>query len=399
MTRQESGVEVVGDVSEINARRREIYLDHAATTTPRPVAMAAMVEISVSSHANASGQHGAARRAKNALEEARERAAELIGAVRPHDIVFTSGGTESDNLAVAGTALASSKRDVVVSGIEHKAVTESARSLERFGFTVHTAPVDVDAVVAPQAVSDLVSNETAVVSVMAANNEVGTIEPIGAIVDSVRSVDRSIPIHTDAVQLFVGHSLNVSELDVDLASLSAHKFGGPTGVGLLYVSQGTRLDPVIVGGSQEAGRRPGTSNVAGIVGMVAAMEEAVTQRDGFVEVVRKERDAFESRLMQSVVPVVVTAKDADRLPHFSHMRFPGILAETLLIRLDSAEVFAAAGSSCQSGAVEPSDVLTAMGMSASEASECVRFTFGWDTEPGTGEMAAQIVIDTIGALR
>jgi cysteine desulfurase len=382
-----------------DARRQEIYLDHAATTTPRPGAIAAMQEVFSSTHANASGQHAAARRAKNALEEARERAAELIGAQRPHDIVFTSGGTESDNLAISGTGLASQRRTVVVSGIEHKAVIESAKSLERFGYSVQLAPADTNGVVTPEAVAWHVDSDTALVSVMAANNEVGTVEPIADIVNRVRSLDASIPIHTDAVQYFVGRSLDVASLGVSMASLSAHKFGGPTGVGLLYVAPGTRLEPVVVGGSQEAGRRPGTSNVAGIVGMVSAMETTVKERDSFIEIVQAERDAFERRLFQGDAGITFTAADADRLPHFSHVRIPGVLAETLLIRLDAAHMFAAAGSACQSGAVEPSHVLTAMGMKASAAAECVRFTFGWDTEPGTGDRAAELVLETVGGLR
>ena len=200
------------DMAQSDARRLEMYLDHAATTTPRPEALDAMQEVFSSAHANASGQHAAARRAKNALEEARERAADIIGAPRPHDIVFTSGGTESDNLAIIGGALASQRQTIVVSGVEHKAVIESARSLERFGYSLRIAPVDNRGVVWPEAVAGIVDDDTALVSVMAANNEVGTIEPIADIVDEVRSIDSAIPIHTDAVQYFVGRSLDVAAL-------------------------------------------------------------------------------------------------------------------------------------------------------------------------------------------
>lgn len=377
----------------------EIYLDHAATTTPRPVAIAAMEAAIATVHANASGLHASARRARNALEEARERAAELIGADRPHEIVFTSGGTESDNLAVVGAALASSRRRIVVSAIEHKAVLDAARSLERFCYSVALAPVDERGVVVTDGLVDLIDADTAVVSVMAANNEVGAVEPVGDIVEIVRSVDATIPVHTDAVQFFVGRELNVTELGVDMASLAAHKFGGPMGVGLLYVASGTRLEPVLVGGGQEAGRRSGTSNVAGVVGMVAAMEEAVRGRARFDRLVGAERDAFEAVLIQGDSGIAVTTGNADRLAHFTHVRVPSVQAETLLIRLDQVGVFAAAGSSCQSGAVEPSHVLTAMGLDASSSRECVRFTFGWDVEPGTGARSARIVLDTIADLR
>lgn len=379
--------------------RIDIYLDHAATTTPRPTALAAMRRAAETMHGNASGIHGAARRARNALEEAREQAAHLIGATRPDEIVFTSGGTESDNQAIIGTALASRRRRVVVSAIEHKAVLESARSLERFGFTVATIPVDQRGVVAPESVSATVGADTAVLSVMAANNEVGTIQPIAEIAEAVRSLDSDVSFHTDAVQFFVGCDLDVAALGVDLASLAAHKFGGPTGIGLLYVATGTRLEPLLVGGGQEAGRRPGTSNVSGAVGMVAAMQEVAAERDRFGERMGTERDSFETTLRTADPSISVTTRGADRLVHFSHVRVPGVSAETLLIRLDQVGVFAAAGSSCQSGAVEPSHVLSAMGIQDDAAREYVRFTFGWDTDPGTGNRAAQVVLATVADLR
>jgi len=382
-----------------SSRTAEIYLDHAATTTLRPVAIAALERSFASAHGNASGHHGAARRAKNALEEAREHAATIIGADQPHDIVFTSGGTESDNLAIVGSALASQRRGIVVSSIEHKAVLESASVLSRFGYSTRLAASDVNGVIHPDAVAELVDGDTAVVSVMSANNETGTVEPIQAIVEHVRSRDSTIAIHTDAVQHFVAKPLDVGAVGADLVTLSGHKFGGPTGVGLLYVSSATHIEPVLVGGSQEAGRRPGTSNVAGIVAMVAAMADVVDTRQRFAETAGGERDAFERTLREGDSTVTVTTGDADRLAHFSHVRIGGVLAETLLIRLDAVGVLAAAGSACQSGAVEPSHVLTAMGMSAEAAQQCVRFTFGWDTRRGDGVRAAHRVLETVEALR
>lgn len=346
-------------------------------------------------YGNASSQHGPARAAKNALEEAREQAAEIIGSDRPHDIVFTAGGTEADNLAVAGVALASDRREIVVSAIEHKAVLESAASLERFGYRVVTVGVDSAAAVAPSDVADAVTSETALVSVMAANNETGTLEPIREIVDAVRDVEPRIPIHTDAVQAFVSEPITVSSTGVDLMSFASHKFGGPNGVGLLHVKPGIALDPIIRGGGQEAGRRAGTYNVAGIVGMVAAMRATATQRDGFRQRVGAERDAFETLVLAEMPDAVVTAASAARTVHHSHIHFPGILAETLLIRLDQAAIATAAGSACQSGAVEPSHVLSAMGFDDVAAGECIRFTFGWPTQPGDGAKAAHRVLDVI----
>lgn len=376
-----------------------MYLDHAASTTIRPEAIAALMHGLEVANANASGTHAAARRAKNALEEARERAADLLGATRPDEIVFTSGGTEADNLAVVGAVLASPRQTVVVSGIEHKAVTESAAHLKRLGRRWSIVGCDSAGVVGPGAVASAVDDTVALVSVMAANNEVGTLQPISEIAEAARSRSEQVLVHTDAVQAFVGGDVTAESTGVDLLSLAAHKFGGPKGVGLLFVRSGVDLDPIVFGGGQEAGRRSGTSNVPGVLSMVAAMEAAIDQRDRFRDVVGSERRAFEQRLSAGLPTVTVTAQGAARMPHFSHLRFPGIPAETLLIRLDQQGIQAAAGSACQSGAVTPSHVLVAMGMSDQEASECVRFTFGWDTAEGDGIAAADAVIAVAGALR
>jgi len=375
-----------------------MYLDHAATTTIRPEAVAAFVRGLEEANANASGTHGAARAAKNALEAARERAAELLGADRPDEIVFTSGGTEADNLAVIGTMTASNRQSMVTSDIEHKAVTESAAYLKGMGNRWSIVGCDHNGVVDPGEVGAAVDGGVALVSVMAANNEVGTLQPITEIAEAARFASRGVLVHTDAVQAFVGGNVTVQSTGVDLLSLAAHKFGGPKGIGLLYVRSGVRLDPILRGGGQEAGRRSGTANVPGVLGMVAAMEAAVRERDRFLSVVGSERDAFEAELTARIPSLSITALGARRMPHFSHIRFPGTSAETLLIRLDQSDIHAAAGSACQSGAVEPSHVLLAMGMDQREASECVRFTFGWDARTGDGSEAARVVADVVGVL-
>jgi len=375
-----------------------IYLDHAATTSIRPEAVDATSAAIATGNGNASGAHRVARSAKNLLEDARERAAAIVGASRPDEIVFTSGGTESDNLAIVGASLGAARTTIVVSSIEHKAVLEPARGLARFGRSVIEVPCDTHGVVDPVAVRRAVGPDTGVVSVMAANNEVGVIQPIGAIVRAVREKAPGAVIHTDAVQAFVGGSIDVVDLDVDLLTLAAHKFGGPKGVGLLYVRTGVDLEPLITGGGQEAGRRPGTSNVAGVAGMIAAMEAADADRDRFAVIVGGERDSFEAAITQRYPDAVVTARRVPRLPHFSHLRLPGVRAESLLIRLDAHGVYAAAGSACQSGAVEPSHVLTAMGMSDTEARSCLRFTMGWDTGPGDGERSAAAVGAVVDAM-
>ncbi|MGI9529840.1 MAG: cysteine desulfurase family protein [Acidimicrobiia bacterium] len=376
-----------------------MYLDHAATTTIRPEAVAALMHGFEVANANASGTHAAARAAKNALEEARERASDLLGADRPDEIVFTSGGTESDNLAVVGASLASERHTVVVSEIEHKAVTESAAYLKSLGRAWSMVGCDSAGVVGPGAVANAVDDSVAVVSVMAANNEVGTLQPIAQIAEAARSRSEDVVVHTDAVQAFVGGDVTVESTGVDLLSLAAHKFGGPKGVGLLYVRSGVELDPIVFGGGQEAGRRSGTSNVPGVLGMVAAMEAAIDQRERFSKQVGFERDAFEQRVVAACPHASVTSQSASRMPHFSHLRFAGVSAETLLIRLDQQGIQAAAGSACQSGAVTPSHVLVAMGMTDQEASECVRFSFGWDTAEGDGTTAADAVIEVVEALR
>lgn len=372
-----------------------MYLDHAATTPMRPEAIAAVEAAFATRNGNASGTHSVARTAKNALEGARERAAEMIGAAKPSEIVFTSGGTESDNLAIVGAALASVGRHVVVSAIEHKAVLESAAALERFDYHTSLAGCDRNGVVTVEQIEGVLRPETAVVSVMLANNEIGTYQPIRRLVESARNATSGAVFHTDAVQAFVGRAVDVSRLGVDLLTLAAHKFGGPKGVGLLFVASGTPLEPILHGGGHEAGRRSGTSNVPGVLGMVAAMEALTEDRVRLTALVSAERDDFERTLSDVRPTTVVTGREASRMPHFSHVRLPGVSAETLLIRMDQAGLFAAAGSSCQSGAIEPSHVLTATGMSPLEASECVRFTFGWDVESGDGKRAARAVIDVI----
>jgi len=365
-----------------------LYLDHAATTPMRPAVWEAMEPFVADTFGNSSGSHGVSRRAKNALEEAREVLAGLIGA-RPQEIVFTSGGTEADNLAIKGPSLSSSGGGVVTTAIEHEAVLESAHFLAGLGRSVVEVPPEPSGLVDPDRFAAAISPGTAVASVMTANNETGAVLPVAAIVRVVRSVAPRAAIHTDAVQAFNSEDINVDDLEVDLLSLAAHKFGGPRGVGLLYVRAGTALEPVLHGGGQELGLRSGTHNVMGAVGMAVAAQLAVVDRSHFRARVGPERDVFEVRLGELVG--AVRTIDGERLPQHAHLRFPNRINETMLIQLDQGGVAGSAGSACQSGAVTPSHVLTAMGMSASEAAECLRFSFGWTTEAGDGLKAAELV--------
>ncbi|NNC76019.1 MAG: cysteine desulfurase [Acidimicrobiia bacterium] len=376
------------------------YLDHAATTVLRPQARDAMAPFLDDAFGNPSGLHGVAQRAKNALEEARERAAALLGADRPLEIVFTGGGTEADNLAVAGAALANGRRGgIVTTPIEHEAVLETAAFCGRLGCSVEYVGVDAVGTVDPVAVAGAVDESTAVVSVMAANNEVGTIQPVAAIASAVRDVNPSTVVHSDAVQAFISEDVTVPVMGCDLIALASHKVGGPKGVGLLYVRNGVELEPVIHGGGQEIGRRSGTHNVAGIVGMVAAMEVTVADRTAFRDRIGVARDSFEEALRAEIPDLEVNGDPQRRLVQHSHVRFPGISAETLLVRLDQAGVAAAAGSACQSGAIEVSHVLDAMGFDETRAGESVRFSFGWVDDVADGSAAAKEVAAVVHEVR
>jgi cysteine desulfurase len=370
-----------------------LYLDHAATTPLRPEAWEAMERFR-DTYGNPAGVHGVSRAAKNELEQARERAAALLGADRPSEIVFTGGGTEADNLAVTGAALAGERPGrVIVSDVEHKAVLESARFVARLGGRVTGVPVDRFGVVEPARVAAAVADGTAVVSVMLANNETGSLQPVEEIAAAVHAANPGTLVHTDAVQAFVSEPVDVTALGVDMLSLAAHKFGGPKGVGLLYVRDGIRLEPLLHGGSQEMGRRAGTQNPMGAAGMVAAMEVSAADRAAFRDRVGGARDDFERRLAAALPGLRVNGSRRDRLVQHSHLGFPGSNSETLLIRFDQAGLAAAAGSACQSGAIEVSHVLAAMGMQEAEAAEAVRFSFGWTSTATDAELAAKIVID------
>jgi cysteine desulfurase len=369
-----------------------LYLDNAATTQVRPETREAMAPFLDDIFGNPSGIHGVSRKAKNALETAREEAAALLGAAHPLDIVFTGGGTEADNLAVVGGSLAGDKRGrVVTTAVEHEAVLESADFLERLGCRVSRIGVDRAGAIDVDEISAAVERETTVVSVMAANNETGVIFPLHRIVTAVHAVSPDTLVHTDAVQAFITEDVTVATTGADMISIAGHKFGGPKGVGLLYVPRNTALEPVLHGGGQELGRRSGTHNVAAIVGMVAAMRATVDGRDETRERIASVRADFERELTALVPEVRITGVDGPRLVQHSHFRIPGVKAETLLIRLDQEGVAAAAGSACSSGAVTVSHVLGAMGMTEVEAAECVRVTFGWSSGSADGTTAAALV--------
>ncbi len=370
------------------------YLDHAATTPMRPEVWEAMRPFALDVFGNASGSHAVARQAKNALEEARERVAALIGA-DPSEIIFTSGGTESDNLAVQGSVLAADDGGLVTTGIEHEAVLETAAFVESLGRDVVVVDPGENGVVDPESIVSALQPNTALVSIMAANNETGIIQPVAELSALFRSQGIDVPIHTDAVQAFASERIDIRQLGVDMLSLSGHKFGGPKGTGLLCLGRGLKLDPVMHGGGQEMGRRAGTANVMGSVGLAVAMELAAGDRTRFKRRIAEERDAFESTLQRLLPGARVTGLGQARLASHSHIRFPGLDQQTALIRLDRAAIAASAGSACSSGAANTSHVLLAMGMGVTEARTALRFSFGWTTAVGEGTRAATVVADAL----
>ena len=376
-----------------------LYLDHAASSPLRPEAWEAMAPFRRGGYGNPSGGHAVSRRAKNALEDARDLAASLIGA-DPLEIVFTGGGAEADNLAVKGPAFAGGRMGgVVVSPVEHDAVLQSAEFCRRAGCPLTSVKVGPDGRIDPAEAASHVTPQTAVVSVMLANNETGVRQPVEEAARAVEAAHPSAVFHTDAVQGYVSERVDVDALGVDLLSLAAHKFGGPKGVGLLYVRSGTPLEPLIHGGGQELGRRSGTHNVMGAAGMAAAMKALEEDRDGFRARTSAERDSFEATLSALVPEALFTAAGAPRMVQTSHVRIPGVLNEVLLARLDLAGAAASAASACQSGAATVSHVLEAMGMAPAEARECLRFSFGWSTSEGEGEQAARLLAREAEALR
>ncbi|MGH8915988.1 MAG: cysteine desulfurase family protein [Acidimicrobiia bacterium] len=376
-----------------------IYLDHAATSPMRPGVWDAMAPYADDVFGNSSGVHDVSRRAKNALEEARERIASILGA-GPKEIVFTSGGTESDNLAIKGAALSGHpRRGVVTVATEHEAVLETTDFLRRLGFPTAVVGVDRHGAADLEGLVDAVDANTAVVSVMCVNNETGVIQDLPLIASTVREQQPEVLMHSDAVQAFSSEDLDVDALGVNLLTITGHKFGGPKGTGILYVREGTPLEPILHGGGQELGRRSGTHDVAGAVGLAAAMEAAAGDKPRFRDDVGQIRDDFEKRLGAGVPDLVVNTPEAKRSSHHLNVRFPGVRNEALLMRLDRAGVAASAGSACQSGAARVSHVLEAMGLGAEQARECVRFSFGWNSTLDEAIEAADIVIALAEELR
>ncbi len=355
---------------------QRVYLDHNATTPVHPAVVDAMTKALREDFGNPSSVHHFGQRAKAAMDQARSAVASLIGA-DPSEVVFTSGGTESDNFAIRGAAEAldaTRRRHLIATTIEHEAVLNTLKALARRGRPTTLLRVDGTGIVAPDALKEALTDDTAVVSVMHANNEIGTIQPILELARIAH--DRGALFHSDAVQTAGKVTVDVKALDVDLLSISAHKFYGPKGVGALWIRRGLRLLPVLTGGKHERSRRAGTENVAGIVGMGVAATMAAAKIDEEAKRISALRDLLEEGVLRAVPGTTVNGARSPRVPNTTNISFDRIEAESLLIALDLEGVAVSTGSACSSGTLEPSHVLKAMGFPPHRTQNSIRFSLG-----------------------
>lgn len=376
-----------------------VYLDHAATTPLRPDVLEAMKPFLTDNYANPSSVYRLAQAARSALDHARDSLASSLGA-HATELIFTGGGTESDNAAVKGTALAQRERGrhIITTVIEHHAVLHPVEELhERFGFEATVVPVGRDGIVDPADIAEAIRPDTVLISVMWANNEIGTIQPVESIGSIARA--RGIPFHVDAVQAAGTLPMNLGPLPIDLLSISAHKFYGPKGVGLLYVRRGTPWWPLLTGGGQERNRRAGTENVAGIVGMARALELAVGEREAVTGQVRALRDYLLTEVPKRIPGTHINGALDQRLPNNANVSFDGVHGESLLVGLDLAGIMASSGSACTSGSLEPSHVLQAIGLPARLAQASLRMTVGKENSIAEMERTVEVLGRLVTRLR
>ncbi|MCH2321776.1 MAG: cysteine desulfurase [SAR202 cluster bacterium] len=381
-----------------------IYLDHAATTPLRSEALDLMIPYFTQTFGNPSSIYTLAQESRKAMDDARETIASILDC-RVSEIVFTSGGTESDNTAIKGVAfgLRTLGNHIITSNIEHHAVLHTCYQLEQFGFDVTYLPVDGHGLVSPEDVAAAITDKTILVSVMLANNEIGTIQPIKKIVEvtkkNAKRLQRSIVVHTDAVQAAGQLELNIEDLGVDMLSLSGHKFGGPKGVGLLYVRRGTAFEPHQMGGGQERQRRSGTENVPGIVGMAEAFRLAEQERDLAVRHCTRLRDRIITGIEERISGVQINGHATQRLANNVSVSFDGVEGEPILLALDFAGICASSGSACSSASLEPSHVLTAIGLTAEQAQASLRITVGKDNNDEDVEYLIDKLSEIVTKLR
>jgi len=378
----------------MSGKKPTIYFDHAATTRVREQALSAMLPYLHAEFGNPSSLHGPGLAAKKAIQTARAEIAYLMGCAT-NEIIFTSGGTESDNWAIEGYLFGNPKagKHIITSAIEHPAVLRTCEFMKRFGYELTVLPVTVEGVVTPESVRAAIRPDTALITIQTANNEIGTIQPIAEIAEV--AAERRIAFHTDAVQAVGTLPLRLSELPVTMLSASGHKFGAPKGVGFLYVKNGTKLEPLLHGGPQEKRMRAGTENVPGIIGMAAALKESIGQDYRKVEELR---DYMQHRITTEIPDVYVNGAKADRLPGNLNVSIKGVEATSVLVFLDLAGIAASGGSACSSAENKPSEVLQAIGVSEPYLSGTVRFTCSAENTKEEADYAVDVLKDAVKKL-
>lgn len=378
--------------------KNRIYLDHAATTPVSGTVLQSMLPFFTDVSGNASAVYGTGREARKAIENARKQTADVLGA-EPREILFTGSGSESDNLAVKGTAFAQKAkgRHIITTSIEHPAVLNTCKWLEKQGFEVTYIQPDPDGIIEPDKVRQMIRNDTILVSVMAANNEIGTIQPVAEIGQFCK--DAGIVFHVDAVQAVGSVPVNADTWNADLLSLSAHKFYGPKGAGALYVRKGTRIEPLIHGGTQERGLRAGTENVASIVGLGTAIREAAEKLTENAERTKALRIRLSEGILASVPDSRLNGSRDCRLPNNCNICFKRIDGEALLLRLDLAGIAASGGSACTAGSQKISHVLKAIGLTDEEAKGSLRMTVGAENTEEEIDESIRIIREIMTDLR
>jgi cysteine desulfurase len=377
---------------------RYVYLDNSATTPVRPEVVEAMIPYFADNVGNASSLHKAGQRAKRALEEARKSVARALGA-DPKEIYFNSGGTESDNQAIVGVARAQAQRGhhLITSTIEHHAVLSLCHWLETQGHAVSYVPVDQHGLIDLQALEQSLRPDTVLISVMLANNEVGTIQPLADIVRLAH--ERGILVHTDAVQAVGKMPVQVDVLGVDLLSLTAHKFYGPKGIGVLYVRKGTPIEPLFYGGHQEQALRPGTQNIPGIVGLATALRLVIEELPTETARLAALRDRLQQGIKTQISNVQINGHPTQRLPNILNVSVEGVEGESLLMSLDLKGISVSTGSACSAGSSDPSHVLRAMGLERVRADGSLRFSLGRTTTEEDIDYTVETLVEVVDRLR
>ena len=375
-------------------RNDYLYLDHAATTPMRESALEAFKNAEEFAYANSAGGHELSRRAKNLLEESRDFIASYFGAA-PSEITFTSGGTEADNWVIKAPFINSkNSQNLVTSKIEHEAVLASAEWLETQGQEVNYASCNKDGQVDINEFLDKCNKDTAIASLMYANNETGVVQQIEKIAKEVKIKNSDILFHSDVVQAVSSEKLDFHKLGIDSAAVSGHKIGGPKGIGIMFLSSKYKLPNYFHGGKQELEKRAGTVNVSGVAALAAALKEHQDNFDNEKKRILQEREIFENEL-KNALEVKIVGEKIDRLCHISNIQFKSVNSETLMVALDLKGLGVSRGSACASGAQKPSHVLVAMNVPDIDVNSHLRFSFGWNTKEGDGKYASEIVINTV----